>query len=119
MAFDPFTRESTIRRDREGRWFHDETEVTNLAIARALDRWIARSEDGRYILKNAINWVYVRVEGAPLSVQRIELKADIELHLSNGAVEVLDPATLRQDEAGALFCDAQGMPASFTRNAQR
>lgn len=115
------TRETTIRRDRDGRWFHEGVEVTHPAIARAFDQWVDRAEDGRYCLKNAIHWAYVTIEGAPILVQRIELFPDhVELVLSDGRRERLRPETLRQSRDGALHCDAREgtMPAGFTRGAQ-
>jgi hypothetical protein len=110
-----------IRRDAEGRWFEGAEEVTNQAIARAFDRWLDRAEDGRYILKNSINWVYVEIEGPPLFVRTIDVQEDgIDLELSDETKERLDPKTLRQDGEGALWCDVRKkrMPARFTRSAQ-
>jgi hypothetical protein len=113
-------RESTIRRDGDGRWFHEGVEITRPSIARAFDRWIDRAEDGRYILKNAINWVYVEVEGAPIFVRRLELDGVVLLHLSDDSRETLDARSLRQDPSGVLYCQVRRgtMPASFTRRAQ-
>ena len=45
------SRESTIRLDGEGRFFHDDEPVAHPKLAAALHTWIARHpDDGRYIL---------------------------------------------------------------------
>jgi hypothetical protein len=116
-----FTRESTIRRDAEGRWFHDGALVENEAIARAFDRWIDVAEDGRFILKNSINWVYVTIEGAPFFVTAVDFEGSAAfLSLSDATRERLAIDTLRQDPAGALYCSVRGgrFAAKFSRNAQ-
>lgn len=116
-----FTRESTIRRDAFGRWFHEGEPVQNEAIARAFDRWVDRAEDGRYRLNNGYDWVYVEIEGAPLFVESVEVdEAGVLLELSDGTEEPLDAGTLRQDDQGALFCDARGgmLAAQLRRSAQ-
>lgn len=116
-----FSRESGIRRDRIGRWFDEGVPVENPAVAQAFDRWVDRADDGRFVLRNSVNWVYVEIEGAPIFVRGVEVAPDrLDLELSDGRTEALDADTLRQDEAGVLHCDVRGgnMPASFTRGAQ-
>jgi uncharacterized protein len=121
-VFAGLSRESRIRRDREGRWFDGGVAVTHRAIAGAFDRWIDRADDGRYILRNAINWVYVEIEGPPILVKTAHVREDgmIDLALSDETDERLHPETLRVDGEGALWCDVRGgkMPARFTRVAQ-
>lgn len=115
-----FSRETTIRRDAQGRWFHEGAPVENPAVARAFDAWVARAEDGRYILENDINWAYVEIEGAPVFVTGVDIDvAGVTLHLSDGRQEPLAPATLRQDEDGRLYCDVRGgqLWAAFSRKA--
>lgn len=121
MGIGMFTRESTIRRNAEGRWFHDGEPVDQEAIERAFDRWIDLAEDGRFILKNSVNWAYVEIEGAPLFVRAIQFFEDrAVVSLSDDTEEELAVSTLRQDAAGALYCDARGgrMAAKFSRGAQ-
>lgn len=115
------SRESSIRRDAQGRWFHEGAPVENAQIARAFDRWVGRTENGRYCLRNEIDWVYITLEGPPLFVRaiRIEPAGKILLFLSNETQEELDPATLRQGGDGALYCDVMEgcMTARFDRHA--
>lgn len=103
-----FSRETTIRRDATGRWFHEGEPVTNRSVARAFDRWVDRAEDGRYILRNEVNWAYIELEGAPLFVRRIRVEGErASVELSDGRTELLDPDTLRQGPDGRLYCDAR------------
>jgi uncharacterized protein len=114
------SRETRIRRDRQGRWFDGDQPVTNQAVAAAFDSWIDRAPDGRWCLKNSSNWAYVEIEGPPIFVRaaRIE-ESGIELSLSDGRSERLDPKTLSTDEEGRLACTVRegSMPAEFSRAA--
>lgn len=116
------SRESTIRLDREGRFFHDGRLVAHAGMAEAFASWIARHPlDGRYILNNGYDWTYLEVEDAPLVVQSFRVAGeDVELTLSDGRREPLDFATFRLGESGALYCSARGgrLRARFGRAAQ-
>lgn len=58
------SRESTIRLDAIGRFFHDGEPVENLKMATAFHSWLARHpDDGRPILVNDYDWTYLAVEG--------------------------------------------------------
>ncbi len=123
------SRETTIVRRADGRWFVDGEAIDNPKLARAFDRWIERAEDGRYCLKNDINWAYFTLEGAPFfvrSVQRSEggaadgstQHAKVELTLSNDRAVELDFTTLREGPDGALYCTVLGgEPARFDSHA--
>lgn len=114
------SRETTIRRDANGVWFQDEVELSHPHLVDAFNRWIELADDGRYCLKNDINWAYVSIEGAPMFVTNVHLaNGSVELSLSDGRTEVLDATGLRLDPAGVAFCDVRDgtMPAKFTRHA--
>lgn len=114
------TRETKIRRDALGRWFDGDVPITHALLTQAFDAWIERAEDGRYCLKNDINWAYVTIEGAPVLVRAVELDGDrVTLRLSDGRSEPLDPATLREAEDGALHCQVRGgtLAARFDSHA--
>lgn len=114
------TRETRIRRDAEGRWFDGEDPIDHPGISRAFDRWIDRAGDGRYCLKNEVNWAYVSLEGAPVFVRSVALTSDrAELQLSDERTEFLDPSTLRQGPDGALYCTVRDgrLAARFDRSA--
>jgi uncharacterized protein len=115
------TRETTIRRDAQGRWFHDGTPLEHTGLTRAFDRWVERADDGRYCLKNDINWAYITLEGPPYLVRSLQITpaGQVTLLLSNDSSEPLRPETLRMGEDGALYCDVGDgtLPARFDRHA--
>jgi uncharacterized protein len=117
------SRETTIRRDALGRWFHDEQPLDHPNLVRAFDRWLDKAEDGRFCLRNDINWAYVTLEGPPLFVRTVRLDPDgtVWLTLSDDRTEPLAADTLRQDRDGALYCDARGgtLVARFDRHAMQ
>lgn len=113
MALESFlqgkTRETAIRRDARGKWWNGPDAITHPLLTQAFDSWIDVAEDGRFILKNDINWAYIRVEGAPIFVRSLEADEDsVQLRLSDGRSEALIPATLRQNDEGELFCQVRG-----------
>jgi uncharacterized protein len=104
MASRGWSRETTIRRDLRGIWYHEGERVENPKITRAFDRWVDRAEDGRYCLRNARNWSYVEIEGAPAFVRSVVVDgAGLTMFLSTGETEVLDPSTLRAGSDGGLY----------------
>jgi hypothetical protein len=114
----PFSRESSIRIDREGGFWHDGRRIEHAGLARAFATWIdIDAETGRYILKNAINWCFIAVEDAPLLVRGLDPAG--MLALSDGSREPLLPGTLRIDEDDVPYCDVKGgkLPARFGRDA--
>lgn len=116
------TRETHIRRDALGRWFDGPDPLEHAGLTRAFDSWIERAEDGRWCLRNDINWAYVSLEGPPLFVRTVTLAPNgIELQLSDGRSEPLRPSSLRQGPEGALYCDARdgSYVARFERYAMQ
>lgn len=114
------TRETTIARDEQGRWFHDGEPLEHVNLVRSFEGWIERADDGRFCLKNDINWAYFRLDGPPYFVRATEVEGDtLRLSLSGGTEETLNPATLRQGPDGALYCDvhAGALTARFDRHA--
>lgn len=120
------SRESTIRLDAEGRFFHDDRLVEHAKLAEALHTWIARHpDDGRYILTNGYDWTYFIVDDVPFFVRRVrDVDGDAMLVLSDGSEEPLDPSTVRPGPRGDLYLQvkrsAKGGPfdAKLTRFAQ-
>jgi hypothetical protein len=116
------SRESTIRLDREGRFFHDGEPVTHRGMARAFASWIAHHpDDGRFILTNGYDWTYFTVEGTPFFVVGVRRDAaGPVLLLFDGSEEPLDPGALHLDEDGIFRTTVKGgsFDARFSRNAQ-
>jgi hypothetical protein len=113
------SRETTILRTADGKWFQDGEAIDNPKLARAFDRWISLAEDGRYCLKNDINWAYFTLQGAPYFVRSANIVGErAELLLSNDETVQLDVETLREGPDSALYCDAYpGQPARFDSHA--
>src|SRR6202012_5079264 len=120
------SRESTLRLDAQGRFWHEGRLVEHAGLAAGLHGWIGRHpDDGRYILTNGYDWTYFTVEDAPYFVRAVRLAGDaITLVLSDGAEEPWDPAGTRVGAGDALYTtvkrQAKGGPfeAKFTPHAQ-
>jgi hypothetical protein len=113
------TRETKIRRDAQGRWYNDGVQIVHPLLTRAFDEWLVRAPDGsgRWCLSNDINWAYVSLEGPPRFVRSARADGGLFVSLSDGRELEIDPATLRQDREGALYCDAADLVARFDRHA--
>jgi hypothetical protein len=115
------SRESSIRLDGEGRFWHDDELVEHAALARALSRWIQRHpDDGRYILTNGYDWTYFTVEDVPYFVRGISMGPVPEMMLSDGSLEPFPDAGYRIGRNGALYCRVKDgtFEARFTPSAQ-
>jgi uncharacterized protein len=123
------SRESTIRLDGEGRFWHEGAPVEHRGLRAALHRWIGRHPlDGRYVLTNGYDWTYFTVDDAPFFVTALHAGASaagaVTLVLSDGSEEAWRPEQTREGTGGALYTlvkrEAPGGPfdAKFTRHAQ-
>ena len=120
------SRESTIRLDAEGRFFHEGESVAHPKLAEAMHTWIRRHpDDGRFILTNGYDWTYFTVEDAPFFVRAVRAEGDrAVLVLSDGTEEPWDPRTSHVGNGGALYArvnlpEKRGpFEAKFTRHAQ-
>jgi hypothetical protein len=120
------SRESTLRLDARGRFWHEGAPVVHAGLAAAFHQWIRRHpENGRYILSNGYDWTYLAVDDAPYFVRRLQSEPTrIVLTLSDESQEPLDPAATRIGRGDALYTrvkrSAPGGPyeAKFTPHAQ-
>lgn len=123
------SRESSIRLDGEGRFWHDGRPVEHPRLAQALHRWIGRHpDDGRFILSNGYDWTYFTVDDAPYFVRAIRIEpSEIMLVLSDGTEERWEPETTRIGADDALYALLErgsgsgafgSYEAKFTRHAQ-
>lgn len=99
------SRESSIRLDAEGRFWHDGERVAHPGMARAFASWIElHPDDGRFILTNGYDWTYFSVDDVPFFVQGVRITAGRPTALlSDGSEEPLDPTTLRIGARDALY----------------
>ncbi len=99
------SRESTIRIDGRGRFWHEGQEVAHAGLAAGLHKWIGRHPiDGRYILSNGYDWTYFAVDDAPFFVVAVRGDSSgIMLTLSDRTEERLDAAEARIGHDEALY----------------
>jgi len=120
------SRESTIRLDADGQFWHDGRPVEHPRLAAGLQAWIGRHpDDGRWILSNGYDWTYFTVDDAPFVVRSLRVEAErVLLLLSDGSEETWKPASSRVGVGDALYAtvksNAPGGPyeARFSRHAQ-
>ncbi len=120
------SRESTIRLDGVGRFWHDGAVVEHAGLAAALGGWISRHpDDGRYILTNGYDWTYFTVDDVPYFVRSLRFEPQrIALVLSDGTEEPWEPESTRVGPDDALYTTVKrtrpGGPyeAKFTAHAQ-
>lgn len=120
------SRESSLRLDPDGRFWHDGRPVEHAGLAAGFHAWISRHpDDGRYILTNGYDWTYFTVEDAPFFVRALRVEPQrVVLVLSDGSEEAWDPESSRIGHDGAVYAPVkEGVPrgpfdAKFTRHAQ-
>ncbi|MGH7671983.1 MAG: hypothetical protein ACREMC_03720 [Gemmatimonadales bacterium] len=106
-------REYRYRVDRDGRIFHDGTEIVDPAVLRFFLRAMTRTDDGRCLVlcQGERNWF--EAPDTPFVVQRLRLRVEggalegAELCFVGDFREPLDPRTL-ETERDLLFCRIRG-----------
>jgi hypothetical protein len=107
--------------DLDGRFLHRGEPITHARTLEVLWGSLERLPDGRYLVRIGRESGYVEVADAPYAVRGVALEPPpAAVHLSDGSVEPLDPATLAVDREGVLHCRVKGGAhrARFTRSAQ-
>jgi len=120
-APDGVSRESSLRLDGEGRFWHDGAVVDHPRLQTALHRWITRHpSDGRFILSNGYDWTYFTVDDVPYFVRGLDLDAEPKLLLSDESAEPFPEGGYRIGRGGALYCPVKSgtFEARFTPSAQ-
>ncbi len=115
------SRESTIRLDSEGHFWHEGARVEHPKLEAAMHTWISRHpDDGRYILTNGYDWTYFTVEDVPYFVSALEIDAEhVVLLLSDGTKEPWWPDRSWIDPNDAIRTHVKdSFEARFTRHAQ-
>jgi hypothetical protein len=99
-------RQSGIRLDAEGRFWHEGAEVQHHGLRAAFWRWLDRNPDGRWVLRlDANRFVYLDVDDVPFVVRSARWHDDRALvRLSDDSEEELAYATLRLDARGQPYC---------------
>lgn len=122
------SRESSIRLDQTGTFWHDGERIDRPSMRRAFFGWIRRHpDDRRFILSNGYDWTYFTVDDVPFFVESVRVSEAADgpqatLVLSDGSEEPLDASSLGVGEHDALYAtvkngefEARFMPA--TQNA--
>jgi hypothetical protein len=106
-----------LRIDREGAWRHEGVEVTHPGVLQNLYANLRVDGEGYHLQAGPLR-VPVQVDDAPFVVVRADAVTPgaIELYLSDGSQEPLDPGTLVLDEHGVPYCrvKAGGFPARLS-----
>ena len=112
-------RQSGIRLDPEGRFWHEGAEVTHHGLKAAFWRWLDRNPDGRFVLRlDDKRFVYLDVDDAPYAVRSLRWEGDRPIaRLSDDSEEPLDCATLRLKDEVAYVTVKGRFDARFTTSA--
>lgn len=99
------SRESSIRLDADGRFWHEGARVEHAKLEAALHQWMARHpDDGRPILTNGYDWTYFTIDDAPYVVRSLRVEGDdVWLELSDGTSEPWSIAETRVGANDALY----------------
>jgi len=119
-ALELLREQSGLSIDLDGHLCHRGEPITHERTLDVLWGSLERCSDGRYLVRVGREAGYVRVEDAPYAVRGVTFEGgQPRLHLSDGTVEALDPATLSVDASGVLHCAVKGgHRARFRRSAQ-
>ncbi len=124
LALRGLSRETSLVLNPDGVFLLGSQPIAHPGVAEAFACWIERSEEGRYVLRNDLHYVYVEVQGAPLHVSSLEVVEApegpaIKLRLRGGERWPLRPETVRLGPAGFLYADVRDgtWPARFLPRA--
>ena len=118
------SRESTIRLDSEGQFWHEGAKVEHPKLAAAMHTWIGKHpDDGRFILTNGYDWTYFTVDEVPYFVRAIHVLPDddrVDLVLSDDTIEPWRPTDSWIGANDAVYTHVKEgrFEARFTRHAQ-
>ena len=98
--------DSEMRIARDGRWYHQGSEITRPAMVRLFSTILRREADGSYVLVTPVEKLSIAVEEAPFVA--IEMKSDGEgetrnlaFRLNTGELVVAGPSTRLRVEDGS------------------
>jgi hypothetical protein len=103
-------RQTGIRLDAQGRFWHEGELVSHKGFQRALRKWLDVLPDGRPILRlDDKRYAYVEIEDAFLLVTSARWDGDRAfVQLNDDSGEELAYGTLEQGDDDALYCKARG-----------
>jgi len=100
-----------LRIDREGRWFHEDSEIVNKAVYLYFNSCLRADRGGRYLICTEDQICAVEVEDAPFVVVRVvrgqvskDGPADFIIHINDGSKEPLTLDSLWVGPQNVLYC---------------
>ncbi len=107
-------RQSGVRLDADGRFWHEGGEVSHVGMRAAFFRWLDRNPDGRYVLRlDERRFVYLDVDDAPYSIRSLRWEgARALVRVSDDAEEELDYQSLRM-VGDVAYCTVRRKDKSF------
>lgn len=100
-----------IRIDKEGVWYYGGEEIFRKEIVFLFYEHLRQDQSGKFIIEMGEERCYVEVEDTPFVIKSVDRTlSDIDnreiiyLHLTDGTLETLDPATLWTGKDNVLYC---------------
>ena len=114
-----FDEKFELRIDKDGRWFHNDEEITHPGVYKYLNSLLDVDDKGYFISDGKVKF-YVQVEDTPFIVKSLINKDNkVFLVLNDDYEELLDPETLEiKDEVFYVKVKNKKFPARFSRKAQ-
>ncbi len=116
--------DSGIAIDKEGNWFYQGMEMWRKDIVKYFYEHLKKDETGRYYVEIGSEIGYLEVEDTPYVVKSLEIQPgkggeQVELLLSDGTKEILDPQTIHVSKDNVPYCQVKGhsFSARFSRPA--
>jgi hypothetical protein len=112
-------RQSGVRLDDDGRFWHEGQPVSHAGLRAAFWRWLDRNPDGRWVLRlDAQRFVYLDVDDAPYVVRSARWEGPTLVgRLSDDREQRLDPATLHERGGRRYLTLARGFEARLSTAA--
>lgn len=104
--------DAPLRVDAAGGWWHGDEPLTG-KVAALFARNVAVDGGGNYTVRLGRDLAPLQVEVTPFVVCSAQVQWEagtcvgVTLHVSDGAVELLDPATLTQADGHVLYCSIE------------
>lgn len=112
---------TTIRFGRDGNWYADDEQITNLRIADLFSRHVCRDPAGGYMIRMGDERAHIVVDDTPYVVIGVTVTpaSTIRVELNDRSVEDLLLPSLAVGPGDVLYCRVKNdsEPARFLRNA--
>lgn len=112
-------RQSGIRLDEHGVFWHEGAPVTHHGLRAAFFRWLDRNPDGRYVLRlDEKRFVYLDVDDAPLLVRSVRWDGDDAIGVFSDQTEgAINLTTLRLEQGKPYVTAHKQLVARLSNDA--